>query len=71
MLVVQRAVELIERYHARFGEAILVDCHSMPHEAIEAVGSPDAVQAAITLIKVSNLSVEVLGYVPANLRAVG
>ncbi|MBP6736637.1 MAG: N-formylglutamate amidohydrolase, partial [Rhodobacteraceae bacterium] len=21
--------------HARFGEAVLIDCHSMPHEAIE------------------------------------
>ncbi len=28
---------LLRRNHAEFGEAILVDCHSMPHEAIEAV----------------------------------
>jgi N-formylglutamate amidohydrolase len=27
--------ELIETTHARFGEAVLIDCHSMPHEAIE------------------------------------
>lgn len=26
---------LIARTHADFGEAILIDCHSMPHEAIE------------------------------------
>lgn len=25
---------LIERAHDRFGEAILIDCHSMPHEAV-------------------------------------
>jgi D-methionine transport system ATP-binding protein len=38
---------------------------------VEAVGSAEAVQAAITFINVNNLSVEVLGHVPANLRAVG
>lgn len=30
---------LIEESHERFGEAILVDCHSMPHEAIDAAVS--------------------------------
>lgn len=30
--------DLLGESHARFGEAILIDCHSMPHEAIEAVG---------------------------------
>lgn len=29
---------LLTESHARFGEAILIDCHSMPHESIEAVG---------------------------------
>ena len=29
---------LLAESHARFGEAILIDCHSMPHEAIEATG---------------------------------
>lgn len=29
---------LLLESHARFGEAILIDCHSMPHEAIESVG---------------------------------
>src|SRR3954470_14236593 len=38
---------------------------------VEVVGSAEAVQAAITFINVNNLSVEVLGHVPANLRAVG
>lgn len=28
---------LIDESHAQFGEAILVDCHSMPHEALDAV----------------------------------
>jgi len=27
--------DLIETTHARFGQAVLIDCHSMPHEAIE------------------------------------
>lgn len=27
--------QMIEDTHARFGQAILIDCHSMPHEAIE------------------------------------
>lgn len=27
--------ELIEDTHIRFGEAVLIDCHSMPHEAID------------------------------------
>lgn len=30
---------LIDQSHARFGEAILIDCHSMPHEALEHVGT--------------------------------
>jgi N-formylglutamate amidohydrolase len=31
---------LICQSHAAFGEAILIDCHSMPHEAIEAHARP-------------------------------
>ena len=27
--------DLIDATHARFGESVLIDCHSMPHEAIE------------------------------------
>lgn len=29
--------QLLSHAHAQFGEAILVDCHSMPHEAIESI----------------------------------
>jgi len=35
--------QLIEDTHARYGQAILIDCHSMPHEAIEhhsRIGTP-------------------------------
>lgn len=32
--------DLIDETHADFGEAILVDCHSMPHEAIESHTRP-------------------------------
>ena len=28
---------LLDESHAAFGEAILIDCHSMPHEAIESI----------------------------------
>jgi N-formylglutamate amidohydrolase len=31
---------LLDESHAQFGEAILIDCHSMPHEAIEAHARP-------------------------------
>lgn len=31
---------LIEDTHASFGEAILIDCHSMPHEAIDSHARP-------------------------------
>ncbi|MES2144967.1 MAG: N-formylglutamate amidohydrolase [Pseudomonadota bacterium] len=30
--------QLLDEAQARFGEAVLIDCHSMPHEAIEAHG---------------------------------
>lgn len=29
--------ELLNQSHMQFGEAILIDCHSMPHEAIEVI----------------------------------
>lgn len=38
---------------------------------VEAVGGAEAVQSAISFIQVNNLSVEVLGHVPASLRAAG
>ncbi len=39
---------LVDESHAQFGEAILIDCHSMPHEALDSVmqtraGRPDVV----------------------------
>ena len=32
--------QLMEESHTRFGRAVLIDCHSMPHEAIEAHARP-------------------------------
>ena len=32
--------QLLEETHADFGEAVLIDCHSMPHEAIDGHGRP-------------------------------
>ena len=40
---------LMDEAHARFGEAILIDCHSMPHEALEHVGPPGATRPDIVL----------------------
>ncbi|VDC23220.1 N-formylglutamate amidohydrolase [Pseudogemmobacter humi] len=40
---------LIEETHAAFGEAVLIDCHSMPHEAIEAHGRPGGPRPDIVL----------------------
>ncbi len=31
---------LLDQAHAQFGQAILVDCHSMPHEAMEGTARP-------------------------------
>lgn len=41
--------DLIEDQHARFGQAILIDCHSMPHEAIEAHARPGQPQPDVVL----------------------
>lgn len=40
---------LMDESHATFGEAILVDCHSMPHEALEHVGPPGAARPDVVL----------------------
>ena len=40
---------LMDESHAKFGEAILVDCHSMPHEALEHVGPPGAARPDVVL----------------------
>jgi N-formylglutamate amidohydrolase len=44
-----RLRQLLDESLDGFGEAILVDCHSMPHEAIESLGSPDARRADVVL----------------------
>ena len=40
---------LMDEAHAQFGEAILIDCHSMPHEALENVGPPGAARPDVVL----------------------
>jgi len=40
---------LMDEAHRTFGEAILIDCHSMPHEALENVGPPGATRPDIVL----------------------
>jgi N-formylglutamate amidohydrolase len=35
-----RLQTLLDESHARFGEAILIDCHSMPHEALDSISPP-------------------------------
>ncbi len=40
---------LIDESVAAFGEAVLVDCHSMPHEAIEAHAKPGAPRPDVVL----------------------
>ena len=41
--------DLIETTHGAFGQAVLIDCHSMPHEAIEGHGRPGAVRPDVVL----------------------
>jgi N-formylglutamate amidohydrolase len=45
----QALQSLLAESHARFGEAILVDCHSMPHEAIESVGPANGPRPDVVL----------------------
>ena len=40
---------LIQQSHESFGEAILIDCHSMPHEAIEAHARPGRLRPEVVL----------------------
>lgn len=40
---------LLDESHRDFGEAILIDCHSMPHEALESVGPPGAPRPNVVL----------------------
>lgn len=40
---------LMDEAQTAFGEAILIDCHSMPHEALENVGPPGAARPDVVL----------------------
>ena len=40
---------LLSEAHSEFGEAILIDCHSMPHEAVDGVSRPGARRPEIVL----------------------
>jgi N-formylglutamate amidohydrolase len=40
---------LIDESQARFGQAVLIDCHSMPHEAIEAHSRPGTLRPDVVL----------------------
>lgn len=40
---------LIDAAHGQFGEAVVIDCHSMPHEAIEAHARPGQPRPEIVL----------------------
>ena len=44
-----RIQQLLDDTHAQFGEAILIDCHSMPHEAIDSIGTANAPHPQIVL----------------------
>jgi N-formylglutamate amidohydrolase len=44
-----RLAALIEESIATFGEAILIDCHSMPHEAIESISHPKGFRPDVVL----------------------
>lgn len=41
--------DLLDQAHHRFGEAILIDCHSMPHEAMDGVARRGAPRPEIVL----------------------
>lgn len=40
---------LLDESNTAFGEAILIDCHSMPHEALENVGPPGSARPDVVL----------------------
>lgn len=40
---------LLNLSHAQFGEAVLIDCHSMPHEAVQSVAHPNGIRPDIVL----------------------
>lgn len=44
-----RLSELLAESHAAFGQAVLIDCHSMPHEAIEGQARPGSARPEVVL----------------------
>ncbi len=44
-----RLQSLLDETRAEFGEAILIDCHSMPHEAIDSIGTSGVPHPQIVL----------------------
>jgi len=44
-----RLQSLLDEAHHAFGEAILIDCHSMPHEALDGVGPPGSPKPDVVL----------------------
>ena len=40
---------LLDESHAQFGQAILIDCHSMPHEALENLGPAGSLRPDVVL----------------------
>ena len=45
----QALAALVEEVRAEFGQAVLIDCHSMPHEAIEAHTRPGQLRPEVVL----------------------
>lgn len=45
----QTLTSLLEENLTLFGEAILIDCHSMPHEAIDSISHPRGIRPEIVL----------------------
>lgn len=44
-----RLKSLLAESHAKFGQAVLIDCHSMPHEAVAMASGPKAKRPQIVL----------------------
>ncbi len=64
---------LMAEAHARFGQAILIDCHSMPHEAIEAHSRTEASPPEVVLGDRFGASAdrEIVDRIEADFRAAG
>lgn len=68
-----RLQRLIDENHAQFGEAILVDCHSMPHRALENVGPQGAPRPDVVIGDRfgAAASQEIVAQIEAAFKAVG